>query len=106
MDGIVYKKLITPSAGLAAFGNSLIRIPTSPPNSMAIKIETNAISKCSSNNSQKKSALSVKIDNISFNTFIPSLYWGFLKSQAMDTALFHFPLYASCILDYRTNGGK
>ena len=54
MDGIVYKKLITPSAGLAAFGNSLIRIPTSPPNSMAIKIETNAISKCSSNNSQKR----------------------------------------------------
>ena len=40
------------------------------------------------------------IDNISFNTFIPSLYWGFLKSQAMDTVLFHFPLYASCILDF------
>ena len=66
IDGIVYKKLITPSAGFDAFSNSLINIPTIPPIKTAIRIARNDISICSIRSFKKNDFLSISNVHISF----------------------------------------
>jgi len=67
IEGIVYRKLITPKVGFAVFRNSLIKIPTMPPNKTAITMASKEISKCSHNKFKKKSFLSIKIAHIFCN---------------------------------------
>ena len=55
MEGMVYRKLIAPSVGFAAFWYSLIRMPAMPPNTMAMMMATRQISTCSTSSPWKKS---------------------------------------------------
>ena len=70
MDGIVYKKFITPKAGLADFSNSLISIPIRPPANMAMKMAIRDISICSTRRSAKKRLFSISIFHVSCSIFI------------------------------------
>ena len=73
MDGIVYRKLMTPIAGFADCWYSLIRIPTSPPKTIAINIEIIEISRCSQSSFKKNSFRSKNKAHISLNIlFLPS----------------------------------
>ena len=65
IDGMVYRKLISPSVGLADRWNSLIKIPTSPPSTTAIKIAIREICKCSHRSPRKNSLRPAKSANIS-----------------------------------------
>ena len=60
IDGMVYRKLITASVGLADRSNSLIKIPTSPPSTTAIRMAVREIPRCSARSPRKKSFLSIK----------------------------------------------
>ena len=82
MEGIVYRKLITPSVGFAAFWNSLINMPARPPMTTAIRMAISEISRCSHNSPAKKSQRSVKSVPISLNIVIPP----FSRSPAPDSS--------------------
>ena len=82
IEGIVYRKLITPSVGFAAFWNPLINMPAKPPMTTAIRMAINEISRCSHNSPAKKSQRSVKSVPISLNIVIPP----FSQSPAPDSS--------------------
>lgn len=55
IEGIVYRKLMTPGVGFAARPYSLIKMPPIPPNTTAIKMAANDISMCFRSRCKKKS---------------------------------------------------
>ena len=81
MDGMVYRKLISPSVGRADRWNSLIRMPTAPPNTTAIRIATSEISRCSHKSPAKKSQRPASREKISCSIVIHP----FLRSPVPDS---------------------